>query len=271
MLENITFVVHTIVPEKYRVWKSNLPGPCSHPVAVCTCPLGSILVLDYDFTSCSTRLLRIRLHQPADVFEEKKGYKDARDMCFSKGVGFVIERGNKTIRFIDMIGSVRLNANSLRSRTELDSKLRAYKLSLGGTVPTLRQRLAQHLEQIAGKITHLDHVQIVPPLRNPSAICVASDEVLLCADDDQRAIFQVTLEKGGVTIRGKSLKLVDYQADVSLIESLAVCGRVAYFVAAKCPRTVGGVYSFNLEGGPVDIVLKNETTFCSEIKKSCTL
>ena len=132
------------------------------------------------------------------IFEEKKGYKDARDVCFSKGVGFVIERGNKTIRFIDMIGSVRLSANSLRSRTELESKLRAYKLSLEGTVPTLRQRLAQHLEQIAGKITHLDRVQIVPPLRNPSAICVASDEVLLCADDDQRAIFQVTFEKDGV-------------------------------------------------------------------------
>ena len=70
----------------------------------------------------------------------------------------------------------------------------------------------------------------------------------------------------GFTIRGKSLKLVDYPADVSLLESLAVCGRLAYFVAARCPRTVGGVYSFNLEGGPVDIVLKNETTFCSEIK-----
>ena len=209
MLENITFVVHTIVPEKYRFWKSNLPDACSHPVAVCTGPLGRILVLDYDFTSCTTRLLRIRLHQPAHVFEEKKGYKDVRDMCFSKGVGFVIERGNKTIRFIDMIGSVGLSANSLRSRTELESKLRANKLSLEGTVQTLRQRLVQHLEQIAGKITHLDRVQIVPPFRNPSAICVASDELLLCAGDDQRAIFQVNFEKDGVTIRGKSLKLVD--------------------------------------------------------------
>ena len=146
VLESISFLVHSIVPEKYRYWKSNLPGACSHPVAICSGPLGIILVLDYDFTSCSTRLLRIRLHQPADVFEEKKGYKDARDVCFSCGVVFVIERGNKAIRFIDMNGSVKLCPNSLRSRTELESRLRAYNLSLEGSVTTLRQRLAQHLE-----------------------------------------------------------------------------------------------------------------------------
>ena len=68
LLENITFVAHTIAPEKSRFWKSNLHGACSHPVADFTGPLGSILVFDYDFTSCITRLLRIRLHQPADVF-----------------------------------------------------------------------------------------------------------------------------------------------------------------------------------------------------------
>ena len=42
---------------------------------------------------------------------------------------------------------------------------------------TLRQRLAQHLEQIIRKITDLDRVQVGPPLRNPAVLCVASDEV----------------------------------------------------------------------------------------------
>ena len=44
----------------------------------------------------------------ADVFEEKKRYKEARNVWFSCGVVFVIERGNKAIRFIDMGGSVKL-------------------------------------------------------------------------------------------------------------------------------------------------------------------
>ena len=61
-------MVHSIVPEKKGYWKSSLPGACSYPVVVGSGPLVRILVLDYDFTLCSTRLLRIRLHQPADEF-----------------------------------------------------------------------------------------------------------------------------------------------------------------------------------------------------------
>ena len=81
------------------------------------------------------------------------------------------------------------------------------------------------------------------------------------------------MEKDGVTIRGKSLKLVDYPADVAAIdvaaiESLAVCGRLVCFaVCAKGPRTVGGLYCFNLAGGPIDVLLNNETNSCSEIKR----
>ena len=67
------------------------------------------------------------------------------------------------------------------------------------------------------------------------------------------------------------LKLVDYPADVAAIESLAVRGRLVYFaVCAKGPRT-GGLYSFNLAGGPVDVLLNNETNSCSEIKRVASL
>ena len=59
--------------------------------------------------------------------------------------------------------------------------------------------------------------------------------------------------------------MVDYP-DVAAIESLAVCDQLVYFVSAKGPRTVGGLYSFNLAGGPVDVLLKNATNCCSEIK-----
>lgn len=87
------------------------------------------------------------------------------------------------------------------------------------------------------RIIHLDRVHIEPLLPNPAALCVSSDVVYV--DDEQRAIFQVTLEKDGVAIRRKSLKLVDYPADVAAIESLAVGGRLVYFVSVKCPSNVG--------------------------------
>ena len=59
----------------------------------------------------------------------------------------------------------------------------------------------------------------------------------------------------------------DYPAGVAAIELLAVCGQLVYFVSAKGPRTVGSLYSFNLAGGPVDVLLNNETNSCSEIKR----
>lgn len=54
VLEEVKFVVHTIVPEKYRFWKSNLAGVCPRPIAVCPGPQGSLLILDYDFDSCTS-------------------------------------------------------------------------------------------------------------------------------------------------------------------------------------------------------------------------
>ena len=95
-----------------------------------------------------------------------------------------------------MNGLVRLCPNSLRPCIELESKLTAYKLSLKGNWGV--ERLAQHLQQITRRITHLDRLHIELPLSSPAALCVASKEVLVCADDEQRAIIQVTLEKNGV-------------------------------------------------------------------------
>ena len=82
-------------------------------------------------------------------------------------------------------------------------------------------------------INHPDRVHIEHPLPNPAAFCVASDEVLVCTDDEQRTIIQVTSEKDGVPTRGKSFKLVHYPTDIAAIESLAVCGRLIYFVSAN--------------------------------------
>ena len=89
VLSKVSLVVHTQVPEKYRLWTSKQQGVCYHPVAICPGPLGSILALDYDFNTSCSRLLKIRLHQPADVAELQNGLKDSRDLCLSRGVASV--------------------------------------------------------------------------------------------------------------------------------------------------------------------------------------
>ena len=57
ILEDVKFVVHTIVPEQYRFWKSNQKGVCPQPIAVSNGPTGSILALDYNFETGLSRLL----------------------------------------------------------------------------------------------------------------------------------------------------------------------------------------------------------------------
>ena len=58
------------------------------------------MALDYDFNTSYSRLLKIRLHQPADVAELQNGLKDSRDL--SRGVAYIAERGNACIRFEDL-------------------------------------------------------------------------------------------------------------------------------------------------------------------------
>ena len=97
VLEEVKFVVHTILPEQYRFWKSNQRGVCPRPIAVSNGPTGSILALDFNFETGLSKLLTIRLYQPADVSVVRDGLKDARNLCFIDGIAFLCERGKSTI------------------------------------------------------------------------------------------------------------------------------------------------------------------------------
>ena len=88
VLTGITLVVHTLVPEKYRFWKTNQSGVCKGPIAVESGPQGKVLVLDFDFESRETRVVELRLHQLVDVHVGKETFKDARDLCFTNGTAF---------------------------------------------------------------------------------------------------------------------------------------------------------------------------------------
>ena len=114
VLEKVKVVVHTVIPEKYRYWKTNLAGGCPRPIAVCPGPQRSFLIIDYDFNSCTAKLLTARLHQPIDVSVKKENLKDARDLCYSKGIVFIAERGASAISFVDLSGCVKIKPSLLK-------------------------------------------------------------------------------------------------------------------------------------------------------------
>ena len=265
VLSKVSLEVHTMVPEKYRFWTSNQQGVCCHPVAICLGPLGSILALDNDFNTSYSRLLKRRLHQPADVTELQNGLKDSRDLCFSRGVAYIAEHGNACIRFED--GKVRLNSNFLRSRAYLERTLSDYNLSIDGTVLTLRKLLSQHLMQLEARVTK-NMLQTNVPLSKPAAVCVASDDLLLCADDGHLVVYQILLERNGVTINGKLRKLIAYPEGIHHLESIANSdSSVVYFAVGKSPHCNGGLYCSDKESSKVTNVLENMTDNFREIKK----
>ena len=104
-----------------------------------------------------------------------------------------------------------------KRKPDLISHIQHLGLDTEGTVPTLKDRLKEHLRQITDKIQPLDQVQVRPPLLKPSAICAAGEDVLLCSDDERRAIVQITLTYDGVTIYmyGTATELARYPPDKS--------------------------------------------------------
>ena len=128
------YVVHTILPEKYRFWKSNMPELYSHPISVTVSPFGKLLVLDYEPEKKVSKLLMLRLHNPVDVSVVCENISDARNMCYANGVCYIAERGARCIRFVDIEGRVQLKVSGLRSRAQLETELTKRELPCSGTV-----------------------------------------------------------------------------------------------------------------------------------------
>ena len=87
--QGVTCGALKLVLEKYRFSKSNQQGVLPSYTAISHRPLGSVLALDYKFNLPCTRLLTIRLHQPADVTELSKDMKDSgQRLMFQQRCGF---------------------------------------------------------------------------------------------------------------------------------------------------------------------------------------
>ena len=121
--------------------------------------------------------------------------------------------------------------------------------------------------QLEARVTK-NMLQTNVPLSKPAAVCVASDDLLLCADDGHRVVYQIQLERNGVTRNGKVRKLIAYPEGIHHLESIAKSdSSVVYFTAAKSPHCNGGLYCFDMESSEVTNVLENMTVNCREIRK----
>ena len=96
--------------------------------------------------------------------------------------------------------------------------------------------------QLEARVTK-NMLQTNEPLSKPAAVCVASDDLLLCANDSHRVVYQIQLERNGVTINGKLRKLIAYPKGIHHLEPIANSdSSVIYFAAEKSSHCNGGLY-----------------------------
>ena len=90
-----------------------------------------------------------------------------------------------------------------------------------------------------------------------------------CADDGHQVVYQIQLDRNGVTINEKLRNLIAGQrVGIYHLESIAKSDSSAvFFAAAKRPHCNGGLYCFDMESSEVTNVLENMTDNCREIKK----
>ena len=134
-------------------------------------------------------------------------------------------------------------------------------------MPIFRKRLATHLQALAAQVKNPEIVQLNTPLVKPTAICVASTDILLCMDDVTQRIIQLELSYNEVVVVGTSMRGINYPDDVSSIESLCEWRRSTYSAAS---RKVGGLYDCDLANSNVNSqLLRDSSDSCSEIKRLC--
>ena len=170
---------------------------------------------------------------------------------------FITGLGSFAIHFIDIESNVVLKPERLKTRADRVSQLTRFGLPVEGAVSALRWKLlTAHLKILEDRIANSAFVQVHPPLQKSTSVCAASKDILLCANDGHRGIIQVKLEYSGVGIAGAGLRLVDYPAGVSSIESTDVQKQSVYFVAVGL---FGGLYACGLSGLEVDQLLENSS------------
>lgn len=259
-LENIDHVVHSIVPDSYKISETNKTGMFPHPIAVCVGEHGKILVLDYAPVKNSSRLLEVRLHVPADV-KILGEYLGASSMVYSGGIAYLCQPSG--IQTVPIAAKPKLQVKALK-KADLISELLQRGLPQQGTVQVLQDRLDNFLKSVEktykDQNIDLSKVYLSQEIK-PSCIAKASESILVCSSDAGQAIYMITLEMDGVVVKGSVNFFSRYPNGCKEVVSMCVNDNILY-VSHK--GTPGGVAAIKMANLMVDMVVKNGTADCVE-------
>ena len=259
-LESIDRVVHSIVPDSYKISETNKVGMYPHPIAVCIGEHGKILVLDYAPMKNTSRLLEVRLHVPADV-KILGQYLGATTMVYLGGIAYVCQPSG--IQTVSISKTTKLQVKKLK-KAELISELQQRGLPSEGTVQVLQDRLNKFLKNLEkmykDKNVDLTKVHLSQSVKF-SCIAKASDSILVASSDVEQAIYTIALEMDGVVVNGSVTFFSKYPNGCEEVISMCVNDNILHVSHKGMP---GGVTAISMSDLMVNMILKNGTVQCSE-------
>ena len=243
-LQAVVSMVHTVIPEKLRMWDSNKPGMYPHPVAITGGELGHLLVIDFDIEKKTSRLLDARQHSPGDVTVIKEDLEVVHSVAYTDGVAFMPDINSRKLCYHAKKRDIRLRPQIMK-RTELQQALAARNLSLNGTVPVLTERLTEALARAdRSDVGHRDKsaVKLDKPLKRPSVVCSLGSGFLLVCDDQAKEVIRIHLTFDGRGISGETHTLCMYPVGCVRASDMSAAQDVIYFCFSG---ENGGIYKLN--------------------------
>ena len=216
ILEEVDYVVHPLVPERWRVFDENKEGVIKTPIAVCFGTISQLLVLDKHTSS----IYALRLHYPVQVKQLYKDLNNSHDISYSDGLLFVgAEDG---VYYIDHNKALSVNSNHMSSaaakayviHNKIVPPARANTLGLIDFRREIKKWVDKNTPK--NKVCRLTLDCVAP---NVTAIEAVDRELLYVANITERTIMAISITQTGLELKGTALKVVDLD-DTSIIVSI---------------------------------------------------
>ena len=264
-LRDVTYVVHQMIPEKYRFSETNKAGMFPHPTAITFGQHRKLLFIDFDPLKSNSRLVEADLHNPVRVKVLTTALPDVRTLCYmnSAGAAVLCEHGSGTLRVVDSEDKIQLRSTRLRDRATVVAVLEKRALSCTGTVKQLKERQESHLpkeresQQREGKSP--ETVSLDKEIK-PSAICKISDDILACSSNSSREVYSIAVHSNGHYLCGTVNTLCAYPEECEGVQSMCLSDN-HLFIAHN-----SSLSKFSMREGAIKgSVLRNGSVACSSI------
>ena len=210
------------------------------------------------FQRSPTDLLEVRLHVPTDVKVVGECYGGAKSIVYCDEIAYV--SGPSGIQLFPLSKKSVLKR---RKKVELITELKTRDLETQGTVSVLRQQLSKHLKNVERiySETQADLTKVqLSQMFKPSCIGKASGRVILCASDENKLIYSITLEIDGVAIRGDATIFAKYPSSCTEVVSMCLNHNILYLSHKGSPGGITAVAMSILE----ETIVRNGIVECSE-------